>query len=332
MPIRKRGFGWQVDVKHKGNRIRETIHGSKDLALARESEIKAQLYRGEPIVTESKQDRRGGHTLREAFEQAKLQWKNTKAERTSVGNAERVLSFFGDNASVSSIDRDAVARYVKHLDEDKGNSSSTINRKLTALRVLLRTAHEHEWIDRIPRLPKLKERKHRVVCYSPAEELKILETLRSLGYDRQAYLVEFLIDTGLRVSEAQKLKWAQVHEDAVEVLDSKNGENRRVPLTKRASRAIKMQPTGRFQGPFGGLDYESHIRTAWANVRTALNRQEDEQFVLHGLRHTFCSRLVQRGVQLQVVKELAGHKCLQTTLRYAHLAPSNLMDAVALLE
>ena len=332
MPIRKRGFGWQVDVKHKGKRIRETVHGSKELALAREAEVRANLLRGEPIVTESKQDRKGGHTLREAFDQARLTWKNTKAERTSVGNAELVLSYFGEDTPVGSIDRDAVSKYIKHLEDVKGNSSSTINRKLTALRVLLRTAMEHEWIDRVPRLPVLKERKHRVVYYSAEEELKILETLRAMDCHRQACLVEFLLDTGLRVSEALKLKWAQVHVDAVEVLDSKNGDDRRVPLTKRASLAIVRQGRDDLGGPWHGLDYESHIRTAWANVRTAMGRQDDEQFVLHGLRHTFCSRLVQRGVQLQAVKELAGHKCLQTTLRYAHLAPSNLRDAVAVLE
>ena len=330
MPIRKRGFGWQVDVKHKGQRIRETVHGSRELALAREAEVRAHLLRGEPIVTERKQEKRTGHTLREAFDHARLQWKGSKAERTSLINAELVVNFLGDSTPVSSIDRDLIARLVEHLNS-KGNSSSTINRKLSALRVMLRTAYEHEWIDRVPTMPKLRERKHRVVFYSPEEELKILEILRASGYHRQAFLVEFLLDTGLRVSEATGLKWPQVHEDAVEVLDTKNGEDRRVPLTQRARRAVSKQSEDR-GGPFHGLDYGRDIRQPWLNVRAAMSRQDDEQFVLHGLRHTFCSRLVQRGVPLQVVKELAGHKDLSTTLRYAHLAPSNLTDAVALLE
>ena len=61
----------------------------------------------------------------------------------------------------------------------------------------------------------------------------------------------------------------------------------------------------------------------WAN---------DKEAVPHALRHTFCSRLVQRGVPILTVKELAGHLSLETTLRYAHLAPHNLVDAVNLLE
>ena len=42
--------------------------------------------------------------------------------------------------------------------------------------------------------------------------------------------------------------------------------------------------------------------------------------------HTCVSRLVQRGVGLKVVQQWMGHKSIQITLRYAHLAPSNLAD------
>ena len=52
----------------------------------------------------------------------------------------------------------------------------------------------------------------------------------------------------------------------------------------------------------------------------------------HTLRHTTASRLVQKGVQLVVVKEIMGHKSIQTTMRYAHLQPANLVDAISALE
>ena len=48
--------------------------------------------------------------------------------------------------------------------------------------------------------------------------------------------------------------------------------------------------------------------------------------------HTCASRLVQRRINLKVVQTWMGHKSIQITLRYAHLAPSNLMDAVKVLE
>jgi integrase len=49
-------------------------------------------------------------------------------------------------------------------------------------------------------------------------------------------------------------------------------------------------------------------------------------------RHTCASRLVQRNVPLQIVKEYMGHKTFDMTLRYAKLAPKNMLDAKLALE
>lgn len=50
----------------------------------------------------------------------------------------------------------------------------------------------------------------------------------------------------------------------------------------------------------------------------------------HALRHTFASHFVQNGGNILTLQRILGHSSLAMTMRYAHVAPDHLQDAVLL--
>ena len=67
------------------------------------------------------------------------------------------------------------------------------------------------------------------------------------------------------------------------------------------------------------------VNKSWAGLVQAAKVQG---FRFHDLRHTFASKLVMAGIDLNTVRELLGHSQIAMTLRYAHLAPEHKAAAV----
>ena len=72
--------------------------------------------------------------------------------------------------------------------------------------------------------------------------------------------------------------------------------------------------------------------TVYDAFKKACSAAKIDDFRFHDLRHTFASHLVMAGVDLVTVKELLGHKTINMTNRYTHLAQEHKAQAVAKLE
>jgi integrase len=73
------------------------------------------------------------------------------------------------------------------------------------------------------------------------------------------------------------------------------------------------------------------IQNVHNGFKAAYGRAKLADLRVHDLRHTCASWLVQAGVPLLEVSKLLGHSTIETTERYAHLAPENLQAAVGVL-
>lgn len=158
-----------------------------------------------------------------------------------------------------------------------------------------------------------------------------MEPLGAFGAytDHLMPLVLLAINTGLRRGELTALRWTDIDLPGrrlkVRAASAKSGRLRHVPLNAEAYAVVEVMH--RESGAPKLFDVQT-FRKAWLAL---LDDAGIEDFRFHDLRHTFASKLVMAGVDLNTVRELLGHSDIKMTLRYAHLAPEHKAAAVALL-
>ena len=150
--------------------------------------------------------------------------------------------------------------------------------------------------------------------------------------------LDVALGTGMRKGEQYGLKWSDIDFDqrTITLRDTKNGESRLIYMIDDVTAALRLlrqfglsRRAGRNDpAPTDAVFAIGDNKKWWAQ---ALRDAKIENFRWHDLRHTFCSRLAQRGVGLKVIQEAAGHKTIAMAARYAHMDQTSLRSALAVL-
>lgn len=241
-------------------------------------------------------------------------------------SARRALRVWGTDVNLgAALSRGAAHRTLEAL-RSAGLSSASVNRHLAAYLAVWGTCHQAGWVaDPPPSGLYLKEPRGRERVVTEAELDSLVVHLPYPSND----LVVFLWETGARVSEALKLgpgDWCPFDLTAT-FKNTKNSDDRTVPLPPRAARALERSPVDRVGGPFAALS-QAAFNHHWAAARRAMGLEGDAGFVPHALRHTAITRWVAAGVPLAVVAKLAGHRSIKTTMRYTHVSTKDCLTAL----
>lgn len=238
-----------------------------------------------------------------------------------------ITAYFGSKTNINDLTTDRIDTWITSL-KGKGNANGTINRKLAVISKTLKYANECVQIQRMPTIHRQREPQGRVRYVTPEEEALIMQTLDQWSMDDLKDSITVLIDTGVRRSELCRLTKADVSGGMLNLWKTKNDLPRSIPMTSRVADIINRRVLTATTPKIFPIMPDT-LSDRWDRVRFHL---ELDDVVLHCFRHTTASRLVQRGVSLATVQQWMGHKDIKTTLRYAHLSPKNLSDAVAVLE
>ena len=245
-----------------------------------------------------------------------------KAYRVDVEEFCRWLRRRG--TKLDDVDVGVLAAYVSELGASRPGrrprrlASTTVSRKLAAVRAFLRFTLGRA---RVPEAPLAPRRRRRLPDAPKEREIAaLLEALEAEGplALRNRALVELVYSAGLRSREAVDLDLGDVDFDQEAVhVRGKGGKERVVPLGEEAAHWIaRYLREARPQLSVGAED------ALFLSVRgRRLDTSTLRRLVPHPhrLRHAFATHLLEGGADLRTIQELLGHSSLSTTQIYSHV-------------
>lgn len=324
MPIRQRGDSFQVDVCINGKR-KQRQAPTRERAL----EVELELTRELGAVGDASKTK---ITLGEAMDLTYQRvWQDKKSDATMKKLMGIARTYWDDTRALESITSSEVDEWVKVLKKQL-NANGTINRKLCMLSKVFSYAMSRDLVGAKPRFERLKEYEGRLRWLTDAEEAHVLNLMLQLSLHDHYEACCVCIDTGIRTGELVKIQVADIQggkegKRARLIVPERKGDTPGgIPLSDRALKILQ----GRSIVTEGLLfNYGEHwMRHGWEKVRNSMKLEDDPGFVPHCMRHTFASRLAQKGYPLYKIQKLMGHGTITVTQRYSHLMAGDLDDCI----
>ena len=246
--------------------------------------------------------------------------------KSSIDTRDRLfkISEFLGNPLASDLDGSMFSSYREKRLFD-GISKATLNRELSTLKSVYRELIRlNFYIGSAPilKVRKFKEESKELSFLTLGEiEILLIEVRKSSNWSLE-FVVLISLATGARWSEVESLSFYSLKDSVIQFSKTKNGRIRFVPISDRLSRFYIQY-----------FDDYGLIKPCYSAFRSAFSRTKiitPSGQLAHILRHTFASHFMANGGSILTLQKILGHSSLQMTMRYSHLAPGALEEAVIL--
>ena len=317
--VRKRGKSWNAQVRISGWRSFTKTFSKKSDAVRWSKDLENKLLSSSLPETNIKNLKLKDLLQRYAKEISPTH-KGGESEIYRLNAISR--SWLGD-AEVINLTKYHFIQFRE--DRLKNVSSGTAKIELMLIKRVFKVSQK-KWGYGIPNnsiedieLPKSSKPRTRRLL---EDEFPIL--IKNAATQRNKYIadiIEFAVETGMRRSEILSLKWDNVdlEKGIASLYNTKNGEDRHIPITKRAVRLLRGKTrTSDYLFPITA----NNLRLAWVRVK---NKSNIRDLRFHDLRHEAISRFFEMGLSIPEVALISGHKDIRQLFRYTHLKPEDVI-------
>ncbi len=332
--ITKRGKTFWLDIWCGPKRVRRSLHTTERVVA---------LERAQRVAEELRRPRPAGVQIAE-FIPRYLDW--ARQSKPASARDERlraeIIKSWAYNAGLLTlevitpfhVEQFRAALLTRRVGKTaKTISRSTVNRYTAQLRTMFNKAKdwgEFKGENPVSRVKFYREgAKIRPLTDAEADAvLAEADRLAALKHatplQREApRLFRFVLQTGLRRSEALHLRWSDIGDDSITV-KGKGGKVRTIPLNAAARGLLDRPRTGAYVFDVPGRDSPAVFKC----LHKTISDKVGFRFHAHLLRHKFASSLLERGIDIVTIGELMGHSAVMVTMLYAHTNPRMKRSAV----
>jgi integrase len=304
---------------------------AEEEATAWEAKAKVGVFEARQQEARLRETRHSGDTLAAVLTACmEIDWQGK--DQSQAMRAERLVKALGQLTRPANVTAAVIDDMLLRFRSD-GLCNGTINRYLSALRVMLLRAQRLGLIDAMPLFPEarlLKEAEPRSLVLPEEWLAELLDDMERRERRLSMQLTLFLWHMGCRVSEALSLSWDRVdlQRNRITFVKTKGNKPRSLPIPEPVKGILRAMEAHGGSTVFG-LSYKvfrSHYAESKHAACDKLRLSDDvrREWVVHTLRHTCLTRLAQKGWSAPAICQWAGHGSLNVTQRYVHGSAINL--------
>lgn len=239
--------------------------------------------------------------------------------------------------NLNDVDYKFIRNYISYLYEKKYQAKS-ITRMISALRSFFKYLKKEDKVDTNPldliTSPKVEKKLPKYLTINDVEKILNAPDMSNKVGVRDAFILELLYVSGIRVSELTSIKLNNISmsEKKIKIM-GKGSKERIVYYGSRCQDLLNKYLNVRKE--FLRLPNDFLIlsntgkQMSTREIRNIINRLKakagiDINISPHTFRHTFATHMLNEGADLRSVQELLGHENLSTTTIYTHLTNEKL--------